>query len=59
MIDVGQTSLKYHTENKQDVRERTANIKGLKKYLGSRQKLHTRNILEYEKAKEKENFIRN
>ena len=59
MVDMAQKSLRYHTEDKQEVRERTAAIKELKKDLGSRQKLHTRNIFKYEKVQEKENSIRN
>ena len=59
MVDMAQKSLRYHNEDKQEVRERTAAIKELKKNLGSRQKLHTRNIFKFEKVQEKENSIRN
>ena len=59
MVDVAQKSLKYYTENKHEVRERTVAIKELKEDLGSRQKLLSRNIFKYEKVQEKENSIRN
>ena len=53
LVDVAQQSLRYYTEDKKEFHERSVALNELKRLLGSKCKLHTRNMGKYDSTFEK------
>ena len=59
LVDVAQQSLRCYTEHKTEFHERSVAVNELKRHLGSRCKLHTRNMCKYDGTFMKTEHLRN